>query len=538
MRNGAVGGLAGLLLWACGDAAAAPAIIVNPDWLEKPSGEDVARHYPDLAAQLGLGGRATISCAVAASGAVVNCNVVQEAPEGLGFGQAAQSMAPIFRMNPKLKDGTPVSGGTVRIPIRFAIPESPPTAPRVALAGAGAINPAARATAAILLKISGFPPAEGSASVRPLSDEKIQADGEAALQEARETVEPEMIDAIAEVLVARFDEPELKDLATFLAAPAGASLMRAWGSSHQTTRKASNTYFRRVLFEARLKACAQITCPENDPAAFAKLVEAARASIAEGPDASPAALASPDIRALFRAAPKLASAMGVDGLVLLRCPVSTAGIPGDCVVLYENLTGWGFAAAAQGLAADYRFAPGPVDMGIGGRKALVPVYFPAGATASSAPPAPAGGPSARAVAILTEVLNLKSQDELDALAAAEIKQQLHMLDQPGVDPAALRAYEAAFSEAAIRFLPDYTEDYVGIYAANFSEGELEQLYAFGRRSAGRKLLSEDGDLFAAIAAATAEAAERIPTIARAKFCAQHTCYVEAPPPQDARDPKP
>lgn len=538
MRIGAVGRLAGLLLWACGSAAAAPSIIVNPDWLEKPSGEDMARHYPDLAAQLRLGGRATISCEVAASGAVVNCNVVQEAPEGLGFGQAAQSMAPIFRMSPRLKDGTPVGGGTVRIPIRFAIPATPPTTPGAALPNAGAISPAARAAAASLLKGSGFASAKSLTPSTPLSDTKVQTDGEEALREAKEAVQPEIVDAIAQVLGARFDEPELEDLAAFLASPAGASLMRAWASSNQATRKASNTYFRRVLLDARSKACAQISCPESDPAAFAKLIEAMRTSIAEGPDASPAVLTSPDIRALFHAAPKLASAMGVDGLVLLRCPVSTAGIPGDCVVIYENLPGWGFAPAAQGLAADYRFAPGPVDMGIGGRKALVPIYFPSAPKLSSIPPATTSRPSARAVEILSEVLNLKSQDELAALAAPEIKRQLDILNQPGVDPAALNAFEAAFKDAAIRLLPEYTEDYLSIYAANFSEGELEQLHAFRGRSTGRKLLSEGGDLSAAVAAAAALSANQIPAIARAKFCAQHACYFEPPAPQDARGPTP
>jgi len=98
-------------------------VIENPTWDRKPSGDDVARYYPDRALRQEVDGRATISCSVKANGTVTGCSVVSESPSDYGFGDAAIKLSTRFRMKPKRADGSPVEGGTVRIPIVFRIPE-------------------------------------------------------------------------------------------------------------------------------------------------------------------------------------------------------------------------------------------------------------------------------------------------------------------------------------------------------------------------------------------------------------------------------
>ncbi len=106
-----------------------PPMITRPDWIQKPSGADFSDFYPKAALATRAPGHTTLRCAVIAAGDLTNCRVVGEDPVGQGFGDAALAMAPKFRMKPQTRDGAPVSGGEINIPIRWL----PPAASRLSV---------------------------------------------------------------------------------------------------------------------------------------------------------------------------------------------------------------------------------------------------------------------------------------------------------------------------------------------------------------------------------------------------------------------
>lgn len=98
------------------------------DWQRLPSGEDLQRYYPSEAMQQRLEGRATISCAVDTRGYFHECLKLSEAPQGLGFGDAAVRMTPLYKVKAKLSTaGKPIPPpATVTFEVRFPSPSGSP----------------------------------------------------------------------------------------------------------------------------------------------------------------------------------------------------------------------------------------------------------------------------------------------------------------------------------------------------------------------------------------------------------------------------
>ncbi len=93
-----------------------------PGFRRMPSTDDLAKAYPEKALRRGVAGEAVIECAVTVQGEMADCALASETPGNYGFGLAALRLAPLFNVAPKMKNGAPVKGAAVSIPVRFGPP--------------------------------------------------------------------------------------------------------------------------------------------------------------------------------------------------------------------------------------------------------------------------------------------------------------------------------------------------------------------------------------------------------------------------------
>jgi TonB family protein len=107
--------------WASG---AGRPLVGDPDWVQRPTADDVKAFYPARAVAEHVEGRALIACQVRADGGLEGCAVLKEDPAAYGFGDAALRMSERFRMTQRSRSGLPTAGADVRIPILFKLPDA------------------------------------------------------------------------------------------------------------------------------------------------------------------------------------------------------------------------------------------------------------------------------------------------------------------------------------------------------------------------------------------------------------------------------
>lgn len=97
-------------------------VITQPDWVRRPSPEQLMRAYPSAAEARGIGGVANLACLVQVDGSLTGCSITSETPGRQGFGRAALSLSRYFRLSPRTVDGQAVDGARVTMAIRFDPP--------------------------------------------------------------------------------------------------------------------------------------------------------------------------------------------------------------------------------------------------------------------------------------------------------------------------------------------------------------------------------------------------------------------------------
>ncbi len=94
-------------------------VLTDTAWSSAPSFADVAAAYPAKAKAKGQSGEVLLDCTLSETGRVGRCSTVSESPLGMGFGQAARSLASQFQGPSELGSGRTIAGVHAQITFKF-----------------------------------------------------------------------------------------------------------------------------------------------------------------------------------------------------------------------------------------------------------------------------------------------------------------------------------------------------------------------------------------------------------------------------------
>jgi TonB family protein len=246
-------------------------VVTNPDWLRRPTAEEFANYYPRVASTTGIGGHVSLECEVLTSGLVVNCLVRSETPLGMHFGDAAVALAKYFQMKPMTRDGVPVAGGKVLIPVGFLVPDNddgePPAAP-----GPSATPKALEFARQIATAEFGAQPQTQTRLRQTIGEhfasESLTEQEQAALDDyasAFSDVNADQIETAARFYTQFYSEAQLAEIAGFYASPTG----QAWAHQPPALQQAFMTVSQHleaaIQRGAARRFCADHACGGRSP---------------------------------------------------------------------------------------------------------------------------------------------------------------------------------------------------------------------------------------------------------------------------------
>lgn len=293
-----------------------------PDWLKRPTQDQILAVFPTPAMRQGLDGEAVIHCAITVEGKLTGCRVLSETPAGKGFGGAALSLAPQFAMRPPLRDGRPMPGGEVRIPMSWQIPR------KGALPG-GRLYEGETDLPRMNRFITGvrWRDAPSFAQVTAAYPEKARTE--------RVGGAVTMVCTFADGGAVRACRAEQEN-------PKGYGFAKAAESLQPFFRTDEAVVDGRTLKGGRVFV----------PVTFTP----AMLDTTEPVVGKPRWAALPSGDAMFGAYPEAARRAGVAGSVQLNCRVAASGVMEDCQVAGETPAGQGFGAAGLSLSQYFRLA--------------------------------------------------------------------------------------------------------------------------------------------------------------------------------------
>lgn len=507
-------------------ATAAPNVITQPDWLEKPSAEDLAENYPALASHLGIGGLATISCSVNAQGLLVDCTTVAERPADLGFGRAAILMSSKFRMRPMTINGKPAEGGTVRIPLRFALPSEKPPPPPTPVSAEAERQAYRLADAQHTVDLASKFWEKYARDTENLDDsagpQTTRLAAAEALRQAARAHTGDIRTAYARAYAAVFSEDEMSNVADFYSGLGAFFLDRdvLLNSQMMLTKE----YGRKATEIANATFCAKHACSAADPQKIWRPIPQA------GRVDNPSWAEQPTQAAISTARPRVAGLLGFSGLVRVTCRMASTGRPYTCKLDDEAPKGFGYGSAglAVAFAGGYRLDASQLANGGAGQKVTMRIAFPA----PSYPPAfvpPSGSPAARDLA--RQLTTSDGSAELGRrnaqLEIANYASRLPLGAERRVYDDALDAYRTGVEAAS----DQYVEQRINVWSTSFTEAQMTSLLAFRATPAGKAWGDRSSELEIAARSALAYVSDLITADARGRFCKDRDCNQQPAPRQ-------